>query len=405
MLLTPLFQQALNWSQGVNDFLPCHKSFLYWDKNSHKFTKETSTKWWHIVNFALFGAVGIPFTIIFFYNTLLDPNFVSVVEFLLATLQICMIASAFLTAVAYRRWGMEQIRFLNELIAYERFLRRKHTPLQHREEASKGGFKVTLINLPKGKTDWLGIVANMLIIAFAIVPVIGPWMCIFLDFDLAMLLFRHAVESFNLLEILAFHICRSMFCVLAMVEVCNCYRTMTLTALPMFRGILHCYSSIMRQPLTESAFREHQQLKIVFLFGRDFIGFALSVYLAVVYMAILLCTTTDVVSIKFMPWYFCSLITLTGVVAIVVMCICLSMVVSVDNTGSELGRRWMCYMSASRSFQRRRLSRILKSFQPIRIPYGTMGVFKKATRTDFFHSLVMNSINTILGIRDKTFNA
>lgn len=94
-----------------------------------------------------------------------------------------------------------------------------------------------------------------------------------------------------------------------------------------------------------------------------------STFLAIIFADLITVVTGFVIVINTVPWYLLFFVVLIILLGFSVLVTVLYLVL---------------------------LYQQLKSIKPIRISHGTVGSFKAATRTDYFSSLMMNCINSIL---------
>lgn len=404
MLLTPLHDRALNWSQYVTDTIFRYRSRIFWDKHLKQFAIESRRRhvWpWVFSNFVLIGGINIPCSIVFLAQSLANPKTVTAMSVLMVIFQLTVSVVAVAAAVAYCRWGHNLADFFNLIIRLEISLRRKYTNNPQRmQRRGKLNF-LTILYLHSGELDRLGIFANFLVPAFTIVPPILPWIMMGLELDSIFLPFRQVLREVSIFWKIVFHTCRVLTYVWVVTEICHCLRIGALYGLLLVRGLHSCIRPLISQPISNDTLKELRKLMLIFARVRDAAAFMFTLILADIYVQVLISATSLIAYLHVIPWHFYMFVVLINVTSIAFIVIFLYMVVSVDTDSSELCRRWMRSGSQLTS-QRNLLFRVLKSIKPIRISYGTLGNFKKTTRTDFFQSLGMNSLNSTLAIRGSS---
>lgn len=192
-------------------------------------------------------------------------------------------------------------------------------------------------------------------------------------------------------------------------EGCNCFRYSILVAVIVVRVLLSSFRMLSRRPVNEKGCFECRTLSVIFFCVRDFFAVLSSAYLAMTYMLLVVCTVGEMVAKDIAPWHLLLIATLMAVVDAFCIVVGFMMLVSVDVTGTELHRRWRNVVHLMDEKLTRRtyssqsilVRRLVKSMRQIRIPYGDLGEFKQATRTDFFNSISYTIVNSILSLRDK----
>lgn len=195
--------------------------------------------------------------------------------------------------------------------------------------------------------------------------------------------------------------CRVFMCVWSVSEACDCFRSLALVGITWFRGLHYCLIQLTSQPVCDSVLMELGQLQVLFAFVRDFLAFIFSSYLGMIFILLITVVTGAFTTFSVLAWYIYIIGDLIAIITAVLVSVILFLVVSIDLASGQLYQNWKRSLSQPniQPVTRRILDKKLKSIQPIRIPYGTLGAFKKATRTDFFSSLTCHTLNSILTFR------
>lgn len=410
MLLTPLYLQALTWSQWVTDSIFRYRSFVYWDKGLIRFVRESRPRHnipFLLSNYGLIGSFIIPGLITFFLQSLRHPEQASIIQLISAGTQLFISIEALVTAVAYLKWGSEWLDFLQKIIIFEFSTWKKYAVSSPKaRQKNRGMFRQ--IRLPNGEVDWIGLVAISLVPACAVIPFFLPSIAMWLELDTVFLISQHLIVVPDLSShgSIIYYLCRLIVCTWHTIELCNCVRVLALCAILSFKAIHSCHSFLMVQTLSDEVLKELTQLRIITTDVLDFTAFLFSIHLSCMYCIVIMCTTLAVTTVNLIPWHFYAFVVLIGSINLAIVVIVLFLVVSVDRSSLDLQSRWMqsCGDLTISVYSRRLFYKTLISIQPIRVPYGTLGSFTGTTRTDFLHSLATNSINSIVTLRESIRN-
>lgn len=417
MLLTSLQILALNWNQYLIDHIYKFGPPMRWDEGSQTFRKESSHRhiWpWLLLNYGVLGFGQFLGSLIFFANLLTVPKYATILQIIVSIGLMNVSIAALFTCIGYTRWGNELLHYYNEMLIFESSLWTRYSPcpsLIIRElgtsKKQKCRRKLQTIQTPDGKADTLGIFSCFVVIAVTLSSLLAPWMGMWLELDIQVIIVQRLFE--NLVNILGVGVAgrdvacvlgvagRVLACVLATAEIGNSFRFLALISILGFRSLQSCHLLFLSQPISQLRLRELTQFKIFFTYVQDWMAFLFSTYLAVTFIVLLACATWLVIIINEIPWYLFVFGVLIGFIALTLISVLLYLVVSIDQLSSDLYLIWMRSLAQyPNNFERRVLYRKLKSLKPIRIPYATLGSFKRATRTDFFSSLTVHTLNSIL---------
>lgn len=401
-----LYRQALELSQWVTDTVFRYRSYIYWDRVSCRFEKEFRKKhyWtWLFINFGIYGLFGLPSLALLLLRGLVKPTSVPITEMMISACLFCLGCSTFCTAVAYQKWGNDVVLSVNEIVAFEARVWRisfylpalgaKRRRLQIRQ------YDLSSIWLPSGNIDWIGILVVVLVSGLSVIPLFLPWLAMWEGLDTPFLIFRSAEKSFSLIGKCIYQACRASIAFIGVAETCHCIRNVSLWFLLFVSCLRSCTRLLMKLPITQKTVRVRNQLTIIFAIVRDSVAFLFSTHLAVIYLFLVIAITQLIVNE--LPWHVLPFFILTIVLTFATMVILLALVVSLDISSSELRQEWIysCSRPGIDSFKRSLLYKTLNSLQPVRFPYGSLGYFKEATRTDFFNSISINTINAVIAFR------
>lgn len=394
MLLTPLILRSHNWNQRVAEIVLPYKPLICWDKNALRFQLEKRKR--HVWPFYTFHLVAlgafVSLSILYFcYQTYLHPHGISIMKIMLASFQFCLIVGSFCTVICWKIWGHEYVTFLNELIAFEKHLHDTYSsPLDR--------YPQSILRPYDNVVDIDGVFAIFLILVMSITPLFQPATLLWKRLDFIFITFRNLYLNLNFHGRIVFNGLRAVIFQWAILEVCAVYKTLGLFAVLTLRGLRVSYSTLATQPLTEVTMMELRRLCVVFPIIRDFIAYLFSADLAVMYIILVGLNTAVVTARDIMPWFLYCVVVFAWLISTIIVHIVLFLVVNVDLKGTILVDTWnhSCAKVQVTPFQRRLLRRMLRSSNPVRIPYGSLGTFKKHTRTEFLQTLTENSIDCIL---------
>lgn len=405
-MLTPLLIQALYWNQSLADSMLKYRLPIYWDRDLHKFQKETSRRnvWpWLFINVAVIGAVHFLGCVIFFANLLTVPKYASILETLFSIAIFCISTGALCTCMSYCRWGPELTEFSNKILALELSLRVKYSLGLTRMKAhttqkilQNWGYRFKCFCRPNGRVDVIGIFATILVIILASLSLPFPWFTMWLELDVFNLTIQRLLDKYTNTKIIGASV-RIICFVIGAAEMFSCFRFAAIISLVGCISIQSCHRRLCSQRISEFRLGELSQLKLVFDLVYDLTAIQFFAFLGLAFVFILVCITAVVIMQKTVPRYLQSIVVLSTIGTISFNIVALHLVVAIDKESSRLYETWwLSLVHIPFPSIRRVLSKILKSRRPIRIPYGTAGVFTEATRTDFFSSLLVNSLNSIL---------
>lgn len=414
MLLTPLYIEAQNLNQWITDFINLYRSNIYWDINRYRFAEETRMRHifpWLFVNFIIAGC-AIPFCMTFLLRSLRSQasKHTAALQWLSASDQIILGTGLVLANLVCLRWSAEMVSSLNTMISLEARLYRKYSghgvyfikPKSISLKAVIKNYGKTLgeIRLPDGELDMAGILAHLTVISVVIIAPLIPWTLMWLNLDFMILPFKQIVFGLTFCEKVTFHVCRILIVMLAFAEVSYCCRTFPVNVIVIFRGLQKCQVLLLRQPIGEAVLAELRQLCILFAVIRDWLAFLLFNGLAMMYLCLVICTTVILVNTLAVPWHLYIFFVIGWLLAVSWTVTVLSLVVSVYSDSSKLKKAWMhSYSTQVNLVKNKLLYKTMKSFKPIGIPLGSLGTLTRETRTYYFHTGIVNTINTIIALK------
>lgn len=382
MLLTPLFVQALNWSQWITDHIFRYRYFVYWDWRTNRFELETRRhhKWpWLFANFVVLAGLSIPLCIMLFARCWTHLKEANALEVVMTSCLMCTVMVVVLTAAAYVRWGSDISSGKNHLIILEARLSMRYgskPQIRPLKAIVIGGKKYAFSKSwqQNGNPDIPGILASVCVPAMTVAAALAPWLAMWLRQDPVYLAFRNYLKSLKFWGTLAFQAIRVIGTVWSAVEISNCFRMMAVGTLIAFQGLYSCQSLLITQPSGESVVMEFRQLAVCFAKEWDIIAFSMSMYFAVMYVIILGCVTALVTAYMELTAQVIVMGCLISLTTAVIMITILFLVVSVDQQSTELHLRWIrsCAQARSNLFQTRMLRKLLISMKPLRVPYGEL---------------------------------
>lgn len=405
MPLSPLYLHALTWSQWVTDNVFYYRTLFYWDKTSFKFIQERRPRhnWpWLFINFGLCAGLAFPSVVFFFLRALFQPTTASLLNVLAGLMQSTVGIILLGTSVGYLLYASQIVSCCNQTLVLESYLFSKYfIPPQLVARRSRS----SIFRLANGQFDILGAASIFLVIGFTIIAIILPCIILWLKLDVIALAHRHIFEKTpnypDYVFTILFHGVRVLVEVLACVEVCNCFRTLVLTTFLGTTCLHSALSLLSSHSVNEVILIEFCQIRAIFEMVRDFVAFLVPVCLGMMYIHLIVCMTTILTAFSALPWHFSCLVLFIGIITVSIVIIIFYIAVGVDQAGLKLNKAWVYSCSELGASKRKFLCRKVKSLRPLRIPYGSLGTFNKATRTDYFSSLFENSINVILAIRHE----
>lgn len=368
-----------------------HRSIIFWDHTSQQFKKETRKRhmWpWYFSNFVIMGAFQIPLLITYFLQCLQDPERATLVGGMMACFQFCFATACLEVAYDSFHSISDVISFLNEIVVFEQTLETKYST----NLANQRGL------------DILGFFSNIEVLGSLMVPTCSLW--IFLNFkvDPLMLVFCQVTPDFSLPARIAFHTARAILVTGFLMEAPKWTRTMILVGLLVFRGLHSCHGLLLSQPVSEMVLGELRQFCIIFARLGRFLGRGFLMTLSLCYTTLLISTTAVVLTCSSHLWVFLVIFGIIWLLAASFMTLLLWLVVSVDSISLKLKDAWTlsCCQLQNDSFRVKLTCKVLKSIKPMGIPYASMGIFRRATRTDYFYSLGNDVITAILAFKETT---
>lgn len=400
MLLTPLLVQTQSWNQQFTDSrFSLHRSVIFWDVKSLQFTRETGKRhnflWW-FGNFVGIGGCALPCFTILLLQSLHNPSAVTVVDSLIGAVQCCVLLTIMLVARACISLASDTVAFFKIIVSLEaNFCKYSKKPTTH-----KNNFLMA-----NGKVDVFGMISIWIVVAGGIMQIVVPCAFMWQELDFVILplkLNQRLGFELPFFGKVMFHVIRVLFVLSTFTEIFLFIRTYTTYGILIFRGIELCHSLLLSQPVNMVMIMEHCRLRIAVSVIRDFIAVLLAVVLAGLYAYLILSSTVVLTMGDVMTWYLYDFFFLSECLTICVVGVVLGLAVSVDRMSAKLLTKWKRSSCRFKFFPRqmRLLRRKVRSVKPIGIPYGSLGTFTAATRTDYFYSLTLNSINAALAVRE-----
>lgn len=417
MILTPLYERALILNQWVTDSLYLYRTPLYWNKSSRCFCRELRIYHsvpWFITNFGLIGGLWLPSSIIFLYQAFIHPKFASLIEVLVAILHVILAAEALYANVGYMFHVSDFISCLNEAVKFEEILSRQYqTRLKYKVQEDNAYLRqfgmltntesvwsrtIRDIHLPNGNLDYIGMVAVYLDIAYAVIPLVFPIMTVWLDFDTPYLAFQNTFLQLSFKWQVTAKMIRFFLLLICTMECCSCFSTLGLAMLLGVRSVLSVLSLLLDQPVSEFTISQLTHLSTIFAIPSQFVAGIFSFFLGTMYLLLVLSFAFGISSARDIPWNLHFFLVLLYLITVCIMVTLVYFVVEVDLGSSALQRCWLwsCAQQNASSYSRRLLYRLVRSRKPIKIPYGSLGYFKRETRTDYMSSISEKTLNVII---------
>lgn len=264
--------------------------------------------------------------------------------------------------------------------------------------------KLLSICFDNNQLDGMGIISNMLALCFAVIPFVLPPIVFYMNTDVNFYIFQYVFlyqSSSTLLKVIVFCL-RSIIVFLCTVEansICN----LSIILVFMFtlcRKCIQCLCSA-----SYPYIRGYRALRILFIIANQFCSLLFSLYLGMTFYFIIICVTMSVVVAGQVSWTLYVFFPVFGGMAITIVAIMLYLLVFMGDDCSRLRNKWVWYCGMELSQHREKLEikifiKTWKSLKNIGYSYGSWGTITKATRTDYFGSLVNYSMNAILACRD-----
>lgn len=411
MLLTPLYIQALNINQWITDHVYRHHTLIYWKPETLRFVYETRKrhKWsWLLINYGIQGFLEVTY-VAFMLQALYNPKQVSVVQVITAGFGVCMFISQIGTTIIYQLYMAEFVIGINQILDMDTMYTRRYAVTEEtklvyiaRNKEATLERILSKIRLCNGKIDYLGVFVNLTVLGFIGILCI-PWVAIYLELDGPYLIFGHILHDLSKPAQVFFHGIRVIILVVGVAEGCLCFSTLCLVALLASRGAQDPHILLASQKIGERVLMDLRHLCVTLSATRDISSHLVPGYLTLIYVVLVTLTCELVAKGQELAWHMYCVTVLIVIVTFGIAIVFLYFLVSIDMSSSALHMKWMrsCGSLATTRFRRRLLCKILKSCRPFKIPYGSLGKFTKATRTDFFSSLVEDIITAVLALRAK----
>lgn len=445
MLLTPLYLLAASLSETVTDKLYRYQTLMYWDRNSHKFVRESRRRhnWcWFFMNFVILGIICIPCCVTFLLQSQSSHISIWIFEVLCVSTHLVLYLMTVCAAVAFLTYTPEGILFLNSVVIFEErlqkgceenlrmasMLRRHHisAPTYHQGKSmkrcqtrvakilrlvekchstkllTKTMWVLAYLCPSNGDVDWIGILAILVVVIPTIFPLFFSLIVVWLDMDPVFLAFRQVLHKGDLSFVKTFHWIRIVGYALGTVEVCSSFRMQGICFLLAVKGLSNCQSYLVSWSIGENALRNSRQLIILFALIRGLCAYTALVYLSMIFLFSVMCLATIITSKTLLKWYLYYSVVVITICTIIALLVGFSLVVSIDNASKALQYNWLksCVQVTSRN-SRNHFRKMVRSTRPLRIPYGSLGTFTEATRTDYFNSIGVNTFNLIFILRAR----
>lgn len=419
-MFSPLILAAFGLNQVVTDKLNRYRWCFYWSRINQKLCLKTQCFFPHLFlwkficyEIMLFGF--IPCCIIVLYDALRNPEKYSIFQIFLFLIQTALVVTFTCSCWIVSTMGSElvlafnAVNFLETQISKQIYCKKFENPLAYRNRFFKKLFRNLLsaysILFDNGLFGFHGCICITVVIWFFTVPPFSTFVAIYYNLDVPYFVL---VKLFPFLtkSVLCFKfvmILRTVGFYLVVTEITTACRTIGIIAIASSKALKSC---VFRLSVQAPDFKMWHALRIFFQIANIPVAYLLSLYLGPVFLMEILCISGAVLAIGKMPWFMYMIFPFIGIIAAVEIFVIFYELVYGHAGSIVLQKNWLVWYATvgNRSNSRFQLKvgrRILESMQPLAFNYSSMGHITKATRTDFYYSILSYSITLILLCRDR----
>lgn len=411
-MYTPLQVAALNLHQQITDKIYRYRSIINWDPVARKWFVESSSftsLWtWKFLNFVLIP-FGVSTCAFMFLDALHNPGkykllilfFVSI-EFMLGITSIatCLVFLNYAPELVLAANAMRQM--LSQLIKDSATF--SHSSLYRNKEAAKKPkqkiWKAKSSLCANPKFDYTASILIFLLVGLSVIPMLLPVTGIIFKWDAPYYVFKEFKISssgrwFVDHTVLFIRILVAEF---AVVEVCNTIRTFLMLFISWFEEIKICVSVLLK---SSPRLTTWHTLRVIILVANESLSILLSLYLGVTFLLEIICVTLSVVAADRFSWYTYMFFPWIGLLVLFGIGIIFYQMVFIHTESKRVKHSWILFCTKNKGkilnlWNVKIKVRELKALQPIGFTYGSLGTVKRATRTDYYFSILQYSANAIL---------
>lgn len=411
-MCSPLVFIALELNQTITDKIYHVGPNIYWNSEFKLFVAEKRLFphlfHWKFVNLGIVVFIGLFGCIFVLSDALFNPKayelfplFAVAIQFLFGVAMSggCLIWSSLVN---------DLVLMLNELLSFSNKLNRIEAFENHPSE-KRFVHKILndlIICFQNKQLDLMGIISIALVLSFAAIPFILPPIALYMNIDVTFFIFncvwpRHSRSIY--LSITVFTL-RSTIVILCITEGCATFRNLSLILIYKFSLCRKCVQCFFKGNIP--CINGYRALRILFIIANQFCSLILSLYFGMIFYLIIICATISVVAVNKVPWTLYVFFPVIGAISFIIVAILFYLTVFMADDCTKLINKWIwfCGTNFSQPGNRFKLKIFYKtwlSIQKIAFSYGSWGTITKATRTDYFGSLVSYSANAILTCRDS----
>lgn len=419
---SPLLVISINLNQWITNTVYRYRSKLYWNISEQKFQEQTNPLkyfMWAFCNFILILGIGGPCSLYVLIKCLFNPGKYQIFDVFLNCIQFSFSFGIVATALTLGGNSQSLANFYNRLFKFQAELEKKFPLYQSDRNCHTTNILATsnkylrILILPSGQLDIIGMASIGIILAYAVTPVIFPFVTLYLCVDSPYFFLKDIfpLEHRTLIQIILIFLFRSFIVFLCVIEACTTFRTMALYAIILLFSVSRCLILLKTPqiPLTLHSFIPLTRLRLLFFVANKTYSVLASVYLLMMFFLLVVCNTLCCVLIPVLnqQWEFFLFGPLIGTLTTIILLVLFSLVVSIDDLSKEVIIQWTNACVTKNSSPRLQnltlIRRMLRATKPIAFTYASFGTFKRGTRRDYLYSVVLYSVNSILTFR-KHFN-
>lgn len=376
---------------------------MYWDSSASKFVTQnesyTDQIFWKFVSCFLVGGIGLPLCAYLLLDTVFRPYKYNTTEILAMVVQFSF-AVLVLNIFHVLTYYHSDILFTNVILNFERKLSHQPSLCSTRRTFR---FNSSLLKLPTGQFDYIGLCVLGLILVLCVVPFVLPWSVFYMKVDAVILVYSRLelTNSDSLFIFISLYGIRPVFCILCIVEGCIQFRTIPLQGVLTFSLFSSCLQSLITMKPTARSLIYWNRLRILFTIMDPIVSGFLTVVLAVLFYLVVLFTAATIVAKREFPWHIYLFVITFTVVIVVILAIIFYLLVKTSQESLELQLVWaraLAGTAKSGLFDAKALQKRLRAMQHIRFAYGSVGTVTKETRTDYISSAANYTANCILAL-------
>jgi len=392
-VLSPLFVKALEFNEWF-----CYLYYPFrirWNIKAKRLERRGFTPGIFFYHFA--NLVVIPICLIscvhLIFDSLLHQNKYPIDLIYVYILSTVVLIAILATNFLVRRDCDKFCHALNSLFVFEKSTR----PIQKQNIRSKYSSQNGATNIKN--MDWIGAYVFTYVVVVAFGPFVLPFVGVAFGLDPFYYILKQMLplEERSVTTILLVFSLRFF-----LVTVCCIEASKTVTMGVCYTiATLMCYDKVVTK-LTKardwkSSLRLFNQLSVIHSSAGDIVSEYAALYFSLIYFGLIDVNVMVVLWHKVVPLELYLLAPVLAIGGVSIAMVVFSFLIAFNDKSEKLQTHFLkMIVRSSSQFQLKDRKKVLRAARKIQLTYGGCGTFTRQTRTDYFHTLVVNSANAVI---------